>query len=375
MTNITPPKSRAKHIFRTKAIKLGPLTIGGGAPVVVQTMTNTDTRDVKATLAQITRSFERGAEVVRLAVPDKKSAISFAEITKQSPVPLVADIHFNYRLALAALEGGAAGLRLNPGNIGDPKNIRRVAEAAGAKGAAIRVGVNLGSLEKNAKAKASSLPEAMVESALAQVKLIEETGFENIKVSLKASSVRETVEAVRLFAQRCDLPQHLGITESGDLKTGTVRSSVGLGILLSEGIGDTIRVSLTGPPEEEVDCAWEILSALGLRRRGPEFISCPTCGRCQIDLPSLLADVKSRLADLKSPLTIAVMGCVVNGPGEARSADVGIAGGRGTGRLFVKGFEVGSFKFDNLAKALEDKAREIDMELLAAGAREENSKT
>ncbi|MDR1657971.1 MAG: flavodoxin-dependent (E)-4-hydroxy-3-methylbut-2-enyl-diphosphate synthase [Deltaproteobacteria bacterium] len=346
----------------TRTVKVGPLTIGGQAPILVQTMTDTDTRDVTATLAKIKSSFARGAELVRLAVPDQRAADSLAEIVKDSPIPLIADIHFNHRLALAALAGGAAGLRLNPGNISDPKNIKKVAEAAGAAGAAIRVGVNLGSLEKQKAAAAGSLIEAMVASALGQVVLIEETGFTNLKVSLKASSVRETVEAARLFAQRSDLPQHLGITEAGDVKSGAVRSAVGLGILLAEGIGDTIRVSLTGPPEEEVDCAWEILSALGIRRRGPEFISCPTCGRCRINLPDLLADVKSRLSDLKSPLTIAVMGCIVNGPGEAQRADLGIAGGQGKGRLFVKGQLEGSYPFDNLAQALEDRAREIDRE-------------
>jgi (E)-4-hydroxy-3-methylbut-2-enyl-diphosphate synthase len=346
----------------TRAIRLGPLTIGGGAPVLVQTMTNTDTRDVAATLAQIASVAERGAEAVRLAVPDRRAAERLPELVSASPVPLIADIHFNHRLALMAVKAGVAGLRLNPGNIGGPAGVLRVAEAAGAAGAAIRVGVNSGSLEAAAAAAAASVPEAMAASALAQAALLAQTGFSNIKVSLKASSVGETVAAAKLFHERSDWPQHLGVTESGDERSGAVRSAVGLGILLSQSIGDTIRVSLTGAPEAEVDCAWEILRSLGLRRRGPEFISCPTCGRCRIDLPSLLADVKRRLGDLGSPLTIAVMGCVVNGPGEASRADLGIAGGRGRGQLFVAGQPAGSFEYGQLAQALEDKAREMDRE-------------
>jgi (E)-4-hydroxy-3-methylbut-2-enyl-diphosphate synthase len=347
----------------TRAIRLGPLTVGGGAPVVVQTMTNTDPRDVAATLAQIGRAAGRGAEVVRLAVPDRAAAERLGEICRQSPVPLVADIHFNHRLALAAIKAGVAGLRLNPGNIKDPRHVRLVAEAAGAAGAAIRVGVNSGSLDPAVLASSGSVPEAMVRSALAQVDLIARTGFESVKVSLKASSVPETVEAARLFARLSDRPQHLGVTESGDVASGSVRSAVGLGILLSESIGDTIRVSLTGPPEAEVDCAWEILRSLGLRRRGPEFISCPTCGRCRFDLAALLADVKGRLSDLGSPLVIAVMGCVVNGPGEAKRADLGVAGGVGRGRLFVGGRDEGLYPVENLAQALEDRARELDLKM------------
>jgi (E)-4-hydroxy-3-methylbut-2-enyl-diphosphate synthase len=342
----------------TRAIRLGPLTIGGGAPVIVQTMTSTDTRDVAATLSQIRSVCQRGAEAVRLAVPDSKAAGCLKEICAESPAPVIADIHFNYRLALAALSSGAAGLRLNPGNIKDKNGVRKVAELAGAKGAAIRVGVNAGSLDP--KASGETLAEAMVSSALSQIETISETGFENIKVSLKSSSVKETIEAVRLFGKVSDWPQHLGVTESGDPKSGSIRSAVGLGILLSQGLGDTIRVSLTGPPEDEVDCAWEILRSLNLRRRGPDFISCPTCGRCRIDLPALLADVKKRLSDLKKPLTIAVMGCVVNGPGEASRADLGIAGGSGRGRLFAGGKSLGSYPYERLAQALEDKAREME---------------
>jgi (E)-4-hydroxy-3-methylbut-2-enyl-diphosphate synthase len=342
----------------TREVKLGGLTIGGGAPVAVQTMTTTDTAKVGETLAQIRRSAERGAEAVRLAVPDRKAALDLREIAPQSPVPLVADVHFDHRLAILAAESGVAGLRLNPGNIGDAKKIRLVAEAAGRAGLAIRVGVNAGSLDREALEKYGHGPEAMVASALKEIAHIEETGFTNLKVSLKASDVPLTIAAVRLFAKESDLPQHLGVTEAGDLRTGPIRSAVGMGVLLSEGLGDTIRVSLTGPPEEEVDCAWEILKALELRRRGPSFVSCPTCGRCRFDLPALLAEVKGRLSDLKAPLTIAVMGCEVNGPGEAKRADLGLAGGRTRGRLFSGGRVLGSYPFGELARRLEGLARE-----------------
>ncbi|MDR2386853.1 MAG: flavodoxin-dependent (E)-4-hydroxy-3-methylbut-2-enyl-diphosphate synthase [Deltaproteobacteria bacterium] len=343
----------------TRTVKLGQLTIGGGAPVIVQTMTNTKTHEIEKTLAQIRLVVGRGAEVVRLAVPDKPAALALKEITARVEVPLVADIHFDYRLALLAIEAGVAGLRLNPGNIGDAKKIRQVAEAAGKADICVRVGVNAGSLSQEMVDKYGHGAEAMVQSALKEIALIEETGFTNLKVSLKASDVSQTVEAVRLFSLRSDLPQHLGITEAGDIKSGSVRSAVGLGILLHEGLGDTIRVSLTGAPEEEVDCAWEILRSLGLRQKGPRFISCPTCGRCQIDLPALLAQVKSLLSHLKTPLTVAVMGCAVNGPGEAKRADLGIAGGKARGRLFVKGQSLGSYPTSELAQKLADLAREM----------------
>jgi (E)-4-hydroxy-3-methylbut-2-enyl-diphosphate synthase len=320
-------------------------------------MTNTSSTDVEATLKQIGDCKARGAEVVRLAVPDERAAHIFKEIASQSPLPLVADIHFDYRLALIVLKGGAAGLRLNPGNIGGADKIVKVAEAAGKCGAAIRVGVNGGSLDKKIKSLYGHGPEAMVQSALEQVRIIEQTGFRDIKVSLKSSEVNLTVAAVNLFSNLSDLPQHLGITEAGDAKSGAVRSAVALGILLSQGLGDTIRVSLTAPPTEEVDCAWEILRSLDLRRRGPRFISCPTCGRCQIDLEKLSKEVKERLSDLQAPLTVAVMGCVVNGPGEASMADVALAGGRGKGRIFVKGRPVGTYPSEQLASQLEKEAR------------------
>ncbi|MDR2142034.1 MAG: flavodoxin-dependent (E)-4-hydroxy-3-methylbut-2-enyl-diphosphate synthase [Deltaproteobacteria bacterium] len=343
----------------TRLAQVGSLVIGGGAPVVVQTMTTTDTRDVAATLAQIDRVVERGAELVRLAVPDEAAARALRELVPQAPVPLVADIQFDWRLAILSLEAGVAGLRLNPGNIREPDKVRQVAEAAGSRGVAIRVGVNAGSLDPAILTQYGRTAEALTRSALKEIAWLESVGFTNLVVSLKASEVRLTVAAVRLLAQRSDYPQHLGITEAGDLESGVVKSSVGLGILLHEGLGDTLRVSLTGPPEAEVDCAWEILRSLGLRSRGPEYISCPTCGRCQIDLPALLKDVKNRLRDLRAPLKIAVMGCVVNGPGEAREADVGVAGGRGRGALFVRGELVGHYSYEALPAALEERARHL----------------
>ncbi|MDR1578083.1 MAG: flavodoxin-dependent (E)-4-hydroxy-3-methylbut-2-enyl-diphosphate synthase [Deltaproteobacteria bacterium] len=346
----------------TRQASVGGVIIGAGAPVVVQTMTNADTRDVKATLAQIESVAAKGAEIIRVAVPDEAAGRALFELVPQSTLPVVADIHFDWRLAMLAVEAKVAGLRLNPGNLKDPDKIRQVAEAAGRIGAAIRVGVNAGSLDPQMAKLYGHGPEAMVRSALKELSLLESVGFNNLVVSLKASDVRQTVAAVRLLAQSSDYPLHLGITEAGDLESGVVKSSVGLGILLHEGLGDTIRVSLTGPPEAEVDCAWEILRSLGLRTRGPEYISCPTCGRCEIDLVALLREIKNRLRDLKTPLKIAVMGCVVNGPGEARQADLGVAGGRGSGILFTRGRLVGQYPFDSLVEVLEFEARQMAAE-------------
>ena len=322
----------------SRGIRLGKLTIGGGAPVMVQSMTNTDTRDVEATLAQIDRLVRRGCEAVRVAVPDMTAARALRALHDGSPVPLIADIHFDYRLALAALEAGLEGLRINPGNIGPREHVDRVVDAAKANGAVIRVGVNSGSVEKHLLQKyGGPCVEAMVESALSHVRMLEDRGFYDTKISLKSSSVLDTIAAYRLLARSCDYPLHIGVTEAGGLMRGTVKSAVGLGILLHEGIGDTLRVSLTADPAEEVTVAWEILRALGLRRRGPEIISCPTCGRTRIDLIGLAAQVEERLKGVDKPITVAVMGCAVNGPGEASAADCGIAGGIGEGLLFRKG--------------------------------------
>ncbi|MBO6002187.1 MAG: flavodoxin-dependent (E)-4-hydroxy-3-methylbut-2-enyl-diphosphate synthase [Mailhella sp.] len=330
------------HRNGTRPLNIGPVAIGGGAPVVVQSMTNTDTRDAGATLEQIRRLHAAGCELVRLAVPDAQAAAALKTIASHSPVPLVADVHFDYRLALAALDAGLRGLRINPGNIGSQDKVRCVAAAAKDHGAAIRVGVNSGSVEKEMLRKyGGPTPEALVESALAHVRMLEQCGFFDTVISLKSSSVTGTIASYRLMAERTSYPLHLGVTEAGTPMRGTVKSSVGMGILLAEGIGDTIRVSLTADPEQEVAVAWEILRALGLRSRGPEIISCPTCGRTEIDLIRLAEEVerfvRSHPLAADRPVKIAVMGCVVNGPGEAREADIGLAGGRSKGVIFKKG--------------------------------------
>ena len=328
----------APHRNGTRQLRLGNVLIGGGAPVAVQSMTNTDTRDASATLEQIARLHAAGCEIVRLAVPDEKAAAALKTIADRSPVPLVADIHFDHRLALAALDAGLRGLRINPGNIGGDN----LAAAAKANGAVIRVGVNSGSVEKDLLERyGGPTPEALVESALSHVRMLEKRGFYDIKISLKSSSVTDTIAAYRLMAEKADYPLHLGVTEAGTPMRGTVKSAAGLGLLLFEGIGDTIRVSLTADPVREVAVAWEILRAVGLRSRGPEIVSCPTCGRTEIDLIGMAekveAHVQSHPLAASSRLKIAVMGCVVNGPGEAREADIGLAGGRDKGVIFRKG--------------------------------------
>lgn len=319
-------------------VRLGPLRIGGGNPIMVQSMTNTDTRDVEATLAQIGRLVDRGCEAVRVAVPDARAAAVLRELHDRSPVPLIADIHFDWRLAIAAIEAGFEGLRINPGNIGDASRVERVVRAACANGAAIRVGVNSGSVEKALLDRyGGPVPAAMAESALRHVRMVEQYGLDQIVVSVKSSSVLDTVACYRELARTCPWPLHLGVTEAGSLVRGTVKSAAGLGILLFEGIGDTIRVSLTADPEEELDVAWELLRCLGLRLYGPEIISCPTCGRTEIDLIGMERAVSERLRGCRASIRVAVMGCVVNGPGEAREADIGLAGGRDRGIIFRKG--------------------------------------
>ena len=322
----------------TRAIRIGPVQIGGGAPVVVQSMTNSDPRDVAATLAQIRRLAAAGCEVARLAIPDQKAARAFGEIKKESPLPLIADIHFNHRLALTALEQGADAIRINPGNLGGEKKTRQVLEACRQKGVSVRLGVNAGSLEADLLEKyGTPNAAALTASALRWVRKFEDWGFVDFKISLKSSDVLVTVAAYRELSRRTDYPLHLGVTEAGGLIAGTVKSALGIGLLLAEGIGDTLRVSLTRDPVEEVRVAYEILRALHLRERGVELISCPTCGRCRIDLFSLAEEAERRLLAVTTPLKVAIMGCVVNGPGEAREADVGIAGGARRGLLFKKG--------------------------------------
>jgi len=323
---------------KTRSISVGGVVIGGGAPVVVQAMTKTDTRDVRATSAEVRRLERAGAEIVRLAVPDRAAALALRDIRKKVHVPLIADIHFDHRLALAALDAGVDGLRLNPGNIGSREKVREVVRAAAARRAPIRIGVNSGSLEKDILARAGGVTAAaMVESALRHVRLLEDLDFRLIKISLKASDIPRTLEAYRLLAGRVNYPFHAGITEAGRLLAGSVKSAAGLALLLAEGLADTVRVSLTAPPEKEVFVAWQILQSMGVRVRGANFVSCPTCGRCEVDLMTLAARVEKAVLGLRAPLTVAVMGCMVNGPGEAREADIGLACGRGSGVIFRKG--------------------------------------
>jgi len=350
--------ARATHRRHSIPIQVGSVTVGGGAPIAVQSMTNTPTQDVQATVAQIKRLEEAGCEIVRVAVPDQTAADAIKAIKAGISIPLIADIHFDHRLAIRAAHAGADGLRLNPGNIGGRDKVRAVVRCAQDHGLPIRIGVNAGSLEKDLLDRhGGATPAAMVESALRHVALLEDLDFRMIKVSLKASDVGRTLAAYRLLAARTDLPLHVGVTEAGSLFSGIVKSALGIGMLLAEGIGDTLRVSLTRDPVEEVRVGYEILKALDIRRRGPEVIACPTCGRTEIDLFDVLEKVESRLHRIKSPIKVAIMGCVVNGPGEAREADVGIAGGRGVGILFKKGRVIRKVPEDELVEAL---MQEID---------------
>ncbi len=327
-----------KERRKTRRIYVGDVPVGGGSPVSVQSMTDTDTRDVRATVGRIRSLAREGCEIVRVAVPDEAAARAFRKIRAASPIPVIADIHFNHRLAIACADDGAAGLRINPGNIGGEENTLRVLHAARANRIPVRIGVNAGSLEKDIlRRHGGPTAKALAESAARWARFCEKARFTKLKFSLKASDVPTTVEAYRIFSRRFDYPLHIGVTEAGTPFSGAVKSAVGLGILLSEGIGDTLRVSLTGPPEEEVRVGWRILSSLGLRERGPDFISCPTCGRVSIDVVGIAQEVERRLSRITAPLKVAVMGCAVNGPGEAREADVGVAGGRGEGLIFVKG--------------------------------------
>lgn len=338
---------------RSREVRVGDVVVGGEATISVQSMTNTDTRDEKSTMRQIVELSDAGCDIVRVAVPDREAAQVLPSLCRSSPVPLVADIHFDYRLALMAVEAGVAALRLNPGNIGGPERVRKVALAAKERGIPIRIGVNAGSLEKDIRDQYGGISAAaMVISALKQAALLEEVGHSAIILSLKASNVPLTVAAYRLAAEKCDYPLHLGITEAGTVWRGSIRSAVGLGVLLYHGIGDTIRVSLTGDPVEEVRVGYQILESLELRQCGPVIISCPTCGRCQIDLVKLTQEVEAAVADIKAPIKIAVMGCAVNGPGEAAEADFGVAGGHRAGIVFRRGQIVRKVPEEQLAAAL-----------------------
>jgi (E)-4-hydroxy-3-methylbut-2-enyl-diphosphate synthase len=334
--------------------------VGNMAPISVQSMTNTPTPDVKATVCQIERLQNAGCEIIRLAVPDAEAAQAISRIKPKISIPLIADIHFDFRLAIAAARAGADALRINPGNIGSAAKVKAVVDCAKDSGISIRIGVNAGSLEKDILKKYNGVTaqamvdsaQAMVDSALRNIELLKSLDFHQIKVSLKASDVPRTVEAYRLLSAKTDLPLHVGVTEAGSLYSGIVKSALGIGTILAEGIGDTIRVSLTRDPVEEVRVGYEILKALGIRQRGPEIISCPTCGRCNIELFGIVEQVEKALLSTVVPIKIAIMGCVVNGPGEAREADIGIAGGDGTGILFRKGKVVKKFPQEKLVEVL-----------------------
>ncbi len=336
---------------KSRQIRIGDVVVGGGAPVVVQSMTNTDTRDVAATVSQIRELEEHDCELVRVAVPDMAAARAIEGIKQAVTIPVIADIHFDHRLALAALEAGCDGLRLNPGNIGGEERVRAVAASARERGVPIRVGVNAGSLPATDNPELP-LAQRMVDAAMSQVRLLESMNFDLIKVSLKAFDVPTTIEAYRDIAARVDYPLHVGITEAGLPRTGVIRSAVGIGILLHEGIGDTIRVSLTAHPREEVIAGYEILKSLDLRQHGPILVSCPSCGRAEVDIIGLAEAVGERLAEVRRPLKVAVMGCIVNGPGEAKDADIGIACGKGRGVLFRKGEQIATVDEADFLEAL-----------------------
>ena len=337
----------------TRQIHVGNVAIGGGAPVVIQSMLNTKTTDVEGSLAQIRALKDAGCQIARLAVPNMESARTFAEICKESPLPLVADIHFDYKLAIAAAEGGASKIRINPGNIGGEDRVKAVVDVCKEKHIPIRIGVNGGSLDKRLLEKyGHPTAEALVESAFEHLELLEKFGFYDTCLSMKSSTVPTMVAACRLFRSKCDYPLHIGVTETGPVKQGLIKSAMGIGALLLDGIGDTIRVSLTEDPVEEVYAAKDILKAAGLRKEGVNIVSCPTCGRTRIDLIGLVNQVDEALKNCEKPITVAVMGCVVNGPGEAREADIGIAGGDGWGMIFEKGEQVEKLPYEELLPAL-----------------------
>ncbi|NLX03317.1 MAG: flavodoxin-dependent (E)-4-hydroxy-3-methylbut-2-enyl-diphosphate synthase [Syntrophomonadaceae bacterium] len=345
---------------KSRVIRIGNVSIGGDNPVVVQSMTNTDTRNIDSTVEQILRLEQAGCELVRVAVVDEEAARSIEKIKSRISIPLIADIHFDYRLALKSVEAGADGLRINPGNIGEAWKVQAVVKSCQEREIPIRIGVNAGSLDKKLMEHYGGVcAEAMVESGLENIKILEDMGFELIKISLKASSVILSLQAYRMMAAKVDYPLHVGITEAGTRERALIKTALGIGMLLSEGIGDTIRVSLTADPADEVWAAYEILRSLGLRQRGIELISCPTCGRCEIDLINTAEEVDRQIRHIEEPLKVAVMGCIVNGPGEAREADVGIAGGRGVGLLFKHGEIIRKVPEEELVKTLLEEIENI----------------
>jgi len=345
----------------TRQITIGSVKIGGGAPVAVQSMTNTYTQDVASTAFQIQKLSKAGCEIIRVAIPDMEAARAVKKIKKQIDIPLIADIHFDHRLAIAAAENGADALRINPGNIGAESKVKKVVQCAKNNGISIRIGVNSGSLEKDIELEFGNGSEAMAKSAQRNIELVRGMDFHDIKLSVKASDVSRTVEAYRLVSSQTDLPLHVGVTEAGGLIAGISKSALGIGMILAEGIGDTIRVSLTRDPGEEIRTAWEILRALEIRKRGVEIISCPTCGRCRIDLFNIAEKVENALLEYTTPVKIAIMGCVVNGPGEAKEADIGIAGGDGIGILFKKGKFVKKVPQDQLIDVLLEEVKKYTM--------------
>lgn len=348
------------HRRKTRQISIGSVKVGGDAPISVQSMTKTDTRDIQKTVKQIWRLEEEGSEIVRVAIPDEEAAQAIREIKKRIHIPLIADIHFHSKLALRAMESGADAIRINPGNIGGRERLKSIVLEAKRRSIPIRIGVNAGSLEKDLlKRFGGTTAEAMVASALRTIEFMEDLGFQDIKVSLKASDVPRTMEAYRLFSRQSDYPLHLGITEAGIGSSAIVKSAIGIGVLLEEGIGDTLRVSLTADPVEEVRVGYDILRTLKIRHRGIEIISCPTCGRCEVNLLSLVKRVRKELQSLSTPLVVAIMGCVVNGPGEAKEADIGIAGGKGAGVLFRKGQIVRKIKEEDFLTVLVREARRM----------------
>ena len=349
-------------------VRIGSVTIGGDHPVAIQSMCTTDTRDVRATLNEIRRLEEAGCEIIRVAVPDDEAADALPLIKREMTVPLVADIHFHYKLALKAIDAGVDKIRINPGNLGGEERAKVVTRAAREAGIPMRVGVNSGSLERDLIDKyGGPTPQGMVESALGHIRFLEDEGFTNIVLSLKASNVPRMIEAYSLMREQCDYPLHLGVTEAGPPSTGIIKSAMGIGYLLANGIGETMRVSLTADPVEEVRVAWEILKSLGLRTRGPNLVACPSCGRCEVDLIDLTTRVEQAIAGLKKPLHIAVMGCVVNGPGEAREADLAVVGGKGKGMLMKDGKIIATLKEDELIPRLLEEAEKYDVSQRPSG--------
>ena len=364
---------------KTRQIQLGELLIGGGAPISVQSMTNTDTADTEKTAEQIHRLEAAGCEIIRVAVPDLDASRAIRTIRESIGIPLIADIHFDWRLAVAAMEHGAQGIRINPGNLGGPENLNMVVDAAKRHQVPIRVGVNSGSIEKDLLERfgypTAENPQALIESAVRNARLVEGFGYYEMKISIKSADVLTTISGYRALSKTLDYPLHLGVTEAGGLIGGTVKSSVALGILLNEGIGDTFRISLTRDPVEEVRVAYELLRSLKIRERGPELISCPTCGRTGIDLFSLAQEVENYIQTMKSPLKVAVMGCVVNGPGEAREADIGVAGGRGKGIIFKKGEIFRRVAESELLDVFMDELKKMEAERLQDKKQENNNQS